>query len=155
MYFGRGKNRIQDPYTEIHMYEAYISEIEEDSPYYVSREMFKKVLKLYFNMVMDYILEKSREYTLPLRFGYLSIRKFKPSLRWRDAYPVDFKLTNEAGKRVINLNDHSSGFKYKFHWCKITGKVVNCPTYTLQMSRANKRRLAKLIKSGQDYLDLK
>lgn len=153
-YFGRGPNRVQNPYVLKDMYEEYLKDKEEGSPYRVPYDLFVSLCTEYYKGVMDHIFD-SGIFFMPYRMGNVSIIKKKPKRMDSKTLPVDWQKTNEIGKRVLQLNDHSNYYKFRFHWEKKSCYVSHKSGYRLEFTRANKRRLAQIIKSGDyDYFEL-
>ena len=154
MYFGRGKNKIQNPYTFRDMYEAYIEEVGDNSLYFVEYDEFVKICGDYYKMVIDSVFD-GEEYKIPWGLGRLKISKRKVNINRFISSNVDWEKTVDVGKPVFHLNDHSGGYKYFFHWVKSKNRIINKYVYRLVMTRANKRRLASVIKSGKaDYYEV-
>lgn len=149
MYFGRGPNKIKDPYVMTDFYEKYIEEIDEGSPYDVDYNTFRDICEKFYKGVMDHIFEGGL-YILPYNMGDISIKGKRVKVLDKYTMPIDWKATNEAGKKVYHLNDHTNYYKYRFSWSKIFRHTKNKSRYRLIFTRTNKRRLAKIIKSG-DY----
>jgi hypothetical protein len=153
MFFSRGKNKIQNPYTLKDIYCDYIKDKEINSPYYVEYSKFAKMCSMYYKRIAEEIL-KGREFKLPFSLGIISVIKTKPDLANKKTLAVDWKLTVELKKKIYLLNKHSKYFRYKFYWNKINCKVHNLYYYSFTMSRANKRKLAKIIKAKEtDYYE--
>ena len=84
--------------------------------------------------------------------GYLKIVKRK--IRFENNLAVDWKTTNEVGKKVYHMNDHSGGYKYIFKWVKANVIIQNKLLYRLVITRDYKRGLAQLIKGKKvDYYE--
>ena len=150
----RSKNNIQDPYTLPDMYEDYIKDIEEDSPYYVSYSEYVGIVTSYYKSLMDDILEKGKVFKLPYGMGTVSVTK--KLLKKFDSLhlPIDWALTKQLGKRVYHINDHTNNYKFRFRWSKKLVHTKNIHKYRLVFTRTNKRRLASLIKDGgYDYIE--
>jgi len=154
MYFGRGKNKVVDPYTFRDMYPIYMEGVEGNNTYECEYQEYVDINSDFYKSMMDHILEKSGSFKLPYNLGELSVLKRKVDLLKLKTSGLDWKTTNEIGKNVYHLNEHTSGFKYNFQWNKKGKRVTNLYLYRLVMTRSNKRRLAKLIKSGDyDYFE--
>lgn len=154
MYFSRGPNKIQKPYTLKDMYEKYCIDTEGNPIYEVSFKEYSEIVSAYYKRMMDHVLLESGTIYLPFNMGFVQVIKTRPDLEYIDHKQLDWKTTTEVGKRVYHLNEHSGGWRYRFLWGKKDIKLKNAKTYKLQMTRDNKRRLAKLIKSGEyDYYE--
>lgn len=150
----RSKNEVQNPYTEADYFKEYKKDIIPNSSYDMDITTFRKILQLYFNRVEDYILLEAGTFKLPFRLGEIKVIKSIPiTVKYKI---LDFKATKEQGKNVYQLNEHSDGYLYKFFWFKKYCNIKNKRYYRFLMARRIKRRLAKLIKSGDyDFLELK
>jgi len=145
-YFGRGKNRYQDPYTLKDMYTEYIK--DKEGPYEVSYKDFVDICREYYKELSELILDGDIV-KLPFRLGFLSVIS-KPTTTNLKAAPIDWKATVELGKKVVETNDHSDYTSYQFKWQKKNRAFVpNLEKYQLVMTRKNKRELAARIKSGE------
>lgn len=153
-FFSRGPNKIQKPYVLKDMYKEYLKDKEEGSPYIISYNMFVKLCTEYYKEIMDHVFN-SGMFFMPYRMGNLSIIKKLPKRMDEKTLPTDWQKTVELGKRVYQLNDHSNYYKFRFHWAKKNCYVSNKSGYRLVFTRENKRRLAQIIKSGEDnYFEL-
>lgn len=153
-FYGRGKNKVQNPLTLIDTYKAYISELKEDDYYYVDYKTYRKICSLFYKMIMDYILLKAGKFDMPYNLGSIRVLKKKTPVYDKRSLTLDYNLTNIHNKPVYQLNEHTSGYKYMFYWDKTYGRLANKHIYRFILTRTNKRRLAKLIKSGDyDYFE--
>ena len=141
-------------YTEIDYYKSYINYIGDNDKYKVEYKVFLAILHDYFKIMSDAIILKAADVKLPSQLGTIFVRKrkFKP---YRNHLNVDFKSTNELGKTVLHMNEHTNGYSFMFKWEKRSMAFRSSILYQLVMSRDNKRRLAKCIKSKTtDYIEL-
>lgn len=151
-FFSRGKNRVQNPYTLPDMYERYIQEYSVI--YKVDYSVFVKIVSEFYKQVMEEVLYNAKSFKLPFRMGRLMVVKTKVNLDHLNARLMDWQKAVQVGKRVYHLNEHSNGYKYYFFWNKSDCIIENAFFYRLIPTRANKRLLAKLIKSGDyDYFE--
>ena len=142
-------------YTIADYYLSYKDYIEEGTQYDVPYQTFRAIVLDYFKYIRDEVMLHSKEIKLPCRLGTLQIVKHKPkeyngkSLRW------DWQSTKQLGKPVYYLNQHSSEFKYRFHWKKKDIVIKNRSKYMFVASRANKRELARIIFNREhDYIEV-
>lgn len=142
-------------YTIADFYLSYKDYIEQGTTYDVDLKTFKGVVIDYFKYIRDQIMQESKEVKLPCRLGTLQIIKHQPkeytgkSLRW------DWKATKELGKPIYLLNEHSNGWKYRFHWSKQNCLLSNKSKYQFVATRQNKRDLAQIIfNHTKDYPEL-
>ncbi len=150
----RSKNRAKNPYTFPDMYEDYIKDIDEDSPYHVTYNEYAGICSDFYKEVMVEVLEKGRRYKLPFRMGDICVTKKRLKLFDKAHLPIDWAMSKKLGKWVYHMNDHTNNFKFRFRWSKkMCRNTPNIGLYRLVFTRANKRRLAELIKSGNyDYI---
>lgn len=150
----RRKNKIQNPYNRRNMYDHYLSIIDTSSDYFVDAETYNKITSQYYKAVMDKVIYESKTIKLPFRLGHIYIEKKKPTYLNHRSMGIDWVESKKLGKWVVFSNDHCGGYKYQFHWSKMFCRVVNREFYRFIASRANKRALAKVIKTNSnDYLE--
>ncbi len=102
----------------------------------------------------------------PQRLGNLSVIGKKVKVKIEDGKIVglapDWQNTKKLWARdpearenkqlVYHFNEHTNSIRYRFFWSKARALMANKTLFTLKMTRTNKRKLAKLIKSGKEYL---
>lgn len=156
-YFGRGLNKVQHPYVLEDIYKFYVTTIEKEGPFDIGYKLYRSIIEDYIRFVTEMLFE-GKEYNIPVSLGRVQIVKLKMNYSNTTSLPVDWVNTVKYNKRIVNLNEHSRGFKYRFRWFKSRLHLTvnnNYILYRLVFTRANKRRLAKIIKSGeQDYLQI-
>lgn len=67
---------------------------------------------------------------------------------------VDYKTSNELGKRIYHLNEHSDGYKFRLYWSRLPQTFPDRYRYQLSFVRQNKRKLAQLIFNKHDYINV-
>lgn len=132
------------------MYDDYIKGVAEDSPYMVSYTQYRAICEAFYKQVMVELLEKTKAFKMPYNMGKLFVDKKKVPFANPKKLAIDWAATNEHGKVIYHLNEHSRGYKYILVWEKAPFKLKNKSFYRFVPSRFNKRRLAQLVKSG-DY----
>ena len=154
MFFSRGLNKIQNPYTLKDSYFNYIKDKDINSPYYIDEQEYMNIIEDYIKIINDELLNKASIFKMPYRLGTIQIVKLSSSNNRNKKYSIDFNLTNKYGKTIYHLNEHSDGYKYMFRWSKIKSVVKNKTKYRFVPTRTNKRQLANYIKSGTiDYFE--
>lgn len=154
MFFSRGKNKVQNPYTVKEIYSFYVKELGNNKLYYVDQDEYCDIVYEFYRSIMDSIIRENVEFKMPYGIGELRIHKTKIKLDRLNILAVDWAHTVENGKYIYHLNEHTNGFKYFFHWSKKKKKIKNLFYYKLVLTRENKRLLAKLIKTGKyDYFE--
>lgn len=147
----RGKNKIQNCYVMSDMYKDYIKDIESESPYYVSQSEYIAICSEFYKEISRQIIEESATIVLPCRMGRVAVSKNKPKVMCAATLSIDWEMSRLYHKQIRHINDHTSGYKYRFMWYKRNCAAVCKDLYRLVFSRTNKRSLAKEIKSGRDY----
>ena len=154
MFFSRGANKVQNPYTVKEIYSFYAAELGTNKLYYVDQTEYCSIIYEFYRIIMDAIIRENVEFKMPYGIGELRIHKTKIKLNRLNILAVDWVNTVENGKYIYHLNEHTNGYKYFFHWSKKRKKIKNLFYYKLVMTRENKRLLAKLIKTGKyDYFE--
>ena len=138
-------------YTINDFYQFYLSNIERDTVYDIDYKVYRQIIEDYFKFIADQVIEHSREFKLPCRLGNLSIVNFdNKSLR------IDYHESAIQGKAVYFINEHSDYYKFRYYWSKKDSLLTNKTKYQFVASRANKRRLAQIIKNREhDYITIK
>lgn len=142
-------------YTTLDYYASYLEHSKGASAdYKVNRRVFRNIISDYFKFLASEIIDEGKEVTLPSRLGTIQVIKKKPLKFERKNLAVDFKTTNELGKVILHLNEHTSGYRYRFRWRKQGLLTRNGSMYQLIMSRGNKRGMAHNIKVlRKDYIE--
>lgn len=143
---------VKDSYSELDFYKSYIKEYGSLRPYNISYNIYKGILSKYMKSEMDDIF-KGGTYRMLLRLGAIMIIKKKISLNHLNPTIIDWPNTNKHGKIIYYLNEHTRGYSYRYFWNRKNMILKYLYLYRLRMTRANKRRLAKLIKAGYDYFE--
>lgn len=138
-------------YTIIDFYKYYI----DNNPNGVDYKAYRVILEDYYAIILDEILNRSEELKMPHRLGTVRIIKYKPKAYNSKSLSVDYKLSNELGYKVYHLNEHSDGYKYRLYWHKDIAGNFSIYKYSLNLIRAAKRELARLIKNKlTDYPEI-
>lgn len=136
-------------------YKSYMEYVYDNPLYQVEYRKFRDIINDYFRYLRDEIIENGKEVRLPCRMGTLQVVKHKPKTYTSKSLRIDFKATKEAGKTIYHLNEHTNMYKYRFLWSKQNMLTKNKTKYQLIMTRANKRRLAYLLKNRvRDYVEI-
>lgn len=125
-------------------------------------EQFKRVIRTYNTMIMDYVLETGKEFKLPFGFGVITINKKKQVVFFekdgvkRVVLAVDWKTTKELweknpeakeNKKVIFLtNEHSEGYRFKWLWFPKSARFMMADVWIFTPSRRSSRTLAQKLK---------
>lgn len=127
-------------------------------------EQFKKVIRTYNTMIMEYVLETGKEFKLPFGFGTLTINKKKQTVffekdgKKRIILAVDWKTTKQLWKddpesaqikKLVYLtNPHSEGYRFKWIWFPKSARFTMSELWTFQPSRKSSRTLAQKLKDS-------
>lgn len=122
----------------------------EEVPY----ALFKRILEEFNINLLIALQDRSEGFKMPHGLGYIQIVKYKPKTLTEKSLSIDYKASNDLGKRVYHLNEHSDGYKYRLYWSKTPMTFADRYKYQLGFVRANKRRLAQLIFNKQDYINI-
>jgi len=137
----------------------------ENSNKPVNKQTYLKLTALFSKFLIKKLYEKGK-LILPARLGLVSIIGRKTTTRFVDGKirgPIpNWKETRklweedpEAKKNkqlIFLLNEETDGIKYKYVWSRKNVLVFNKDLYNIVFTRKNKRDLAKLIKSGKEYI---
>ena len=119
------------------LYKHYKSINKNPIPY----EKYREILIATNIEFMRAIIEDGKEIRMPY-MGFLSVRKTK-----NYKTPVfDYNHFNLTGEKRCIENEHSDGYKGKFHWKKTSCNVQGKTAYTLDIARDNSRAMAVEMK---------
>ena len=142
-------------YTIASFYNDYLDNIEKDTVYDINYTKYRAIVTDYFKYLRQRLIEEGKRIKLPYRMGTVQIIKSRPKHLDKRSLRIDYKATKETGKLIFLLNEHSDFFKYRAFYSKLEMMVPNKSKYQLTLTRANKRRLAALIKSREmDYEEI-
>lgn len=140
---------IKKSFTIRDMYKAY-KKIDENTSHF----RFKRILEQFNTNLLDLLLNASEGFKMPQRLGFVCIVKYKPKTYTNKSLSKDYKTSNEFGKTIYHLNEHSDGYKYRLYWSKNENTFPDIYKYRLSLVRANKRKLAQLIFNKHDYINI-
>ncbi len=115
---------------------------------------YRTVCEEFNKRVVSDILLEAGEFNLPYRLGDIRIQKKKMKIE-TSKMKIDWKTTRESGVVVYHMNDHRDNYRYRWYWRKKNVIVQNKTLYSFTASRANKRELARLLKTDRsiDYYE--
>ena len=130
---------------------------------------FKRVWETFITEVVQSIILEGRDFNMP-SLGSVGIRKQKVIVAMTPDGDIDkrylrpdWNATNELWAKdeeakkskqlVYHLNKHFNGFNCKWFWDKNTCSVPNNAAYSLTMTRAHKRELARVIQDDDIEVD--
>lgn len=142
-------------YTIASFYNNYLKDIESDTVYDIDYNKYRAIVTDYFKYLQKQLIEEGKIIKLPYRMGTVQIIKKKPKYYDKRSLRIDYQATKQTGKLIFLLNEHSDEFKYRYLWSKTDIMVPNKSMYQLVATRANKRRLAVIIKNKElDYQEI-
>lgn len=134
-------------YTIPSFYNSYLDDIEQDTVYDIPYQLYREIVTEYFQYLRDELIEHSKCVKLPYRMGTVQIVKHKPKYYDKRSLRIDYQATKQYNKLIFLTNEHSDFYKYRMHYNKTDVLVPNKTKYQLILTRANKRRLAIIIKN--------
>lgn len=138
-------------YTFADMYVPFLNQNVDVELSYVD---FKRILDRMCAIILENIFERSEGFKMPYGLGFIQVGKYRPKNYDSTSLSVDYKASNDYGKKIYHLNEHSNGYKYRLFWSKIPRTFPDRYRYQLSLVRANKRKLAQLIFNNKDYIDI-
>ena len=143
-------NYNRKSYTIADYYVSYKNYIEQDTVYDIPYSTFRNIVSDYFKYIQQEVIEGSKEFKLPCRLGTLCIVKRQPKNFDSKSLRIDYHES-----KVYFLNEHSDYYKFRFLWSKKNSLLINKTRYQFVATRANKRRLAQIIKNKEhDYIEI-
>lgn len=115
---------------------------------------YKRILEEMCNVILEHVLNRSEGFKMPYGLGFIQIGKYKPKALNSKSLSVDYQASKIYGKTIYHLNEHSDGYKVRFHWSRVPQTFPDRFKYQLSLVRANKRRLAKLVFDNHDYVNI-
>ena len=106
-----------------------------DNP--LPKKEWKKVLDALNKEFMRLIIEEGKNMRMPY-LGRLSIRKYKS-----ESKALDFGHYRKTGEKRYFTNEHSDGFRARFHWSKKECRVPGKAPYSIEITRDNSRAIKK------------
>lgn len=149
-------NKSTKNYTLRSIYNIFLDNVIDNKLYSsIDYVTFRNIILDYYEYIREEVIENGNEVKLPCALGTISIIKKKFNYWDGKGCSIDYKATKENNKLTYYINEHSDGYKFRLYWSKQKCNLCNGMKYMLILSRANKRRLAQIIKNKeQDYLEL-
>jgi hypothetical protein len=123
-------------------------------PVEVDYGLYRRILDEMCVVILEHVLNASEGFKMPYGLGFIQIGKYRPKNLDSESLSVDYKTSNELGKRIYHLNEHSDGHKYRLYWSKLPRTFPDRYKYQLKLVRQNKRKLAQLIFNKTDYINI-
>lgn len=133
--------------------EAYKSFKEANPRIDITYSQFNQIIRTCNEMIMEYVMETGEKFKLPHGFGTISIHKWRPKrTRTRpdgvtvNNLPIDWVKTRQTGKRILQLNFHTGGYKFRWVWFHTTAKFRHHSVFSFKPNRSASRKLAQYLK---------
>ena len=143
--------------------------IDRDSEYYITKDIYSKIISELNLAVSNMILTENLEFKMPARMGSIGIRKRIPKT-WFDkngklinTMPPDWKATKdlwasdpdakEKKKLVRHLNKHSNGYTARWFYNKLRATYKWKSAYCFLPCRTNQRKLTAILKDEDSTID--
>lgn len=168
--------KIKTDYGSKDIYKLYCKNTK--NPRKLTRSQYTTILKRFFEEVINNMIYKAAEFTIPHRLGNIRIKKTKIKFKlnkdgtlnktklapdwkacrklWAKEYPDktwDEIVAIKDKPIIYHTNRHTDGYRHKWHWDKFTCLVKNSSAYNIEMCRAADRKLAKALKNDNLVLD--
>lgn len=139
----------------------------KDTSYDIKFTLYKQIVKDLNKKVIEALILKNYEFTIPFRMGELSVKKRKTKVRLdengnvlKSKLPVDYKATKELWAidpqakeehiKIYLFNEHFDGYRCLFYWKKRDINTSGIKPYCFRPTREHKRNLAFQIKNNPD-----
>jgi|JI9StandDraft_1071089.scaffolds.fasta_scaffold55658_2 hypothetical protein len=109
----------------------------------IPKEKYIAVLKDFFATVAKKVIVDRKQVEFPHALGTHRIQKVKQNMSKTPR--IDFNKSKIYGTRIYHLNNHSSGFYFKWRWNKYPSVVKNKKMYIFELTKKNALLLAKEI----------
>ena len=168
LFFKRGKRKVLAEYKSKDIYRYYLSHYKRTVP----KSLFMQILKDIHGEVMNMIIFENLDFILPAGMGFLRIKKKKVELKLdkngnvdKRRFTVNWKKTKEYWEKIykgktpgelkqiknkpviIELNEHSDGYRYLWFWDRLTCNARNQSAYYFDAVRKYDTLLAKAYKT--------
>ncbi len=151
----RGKGIMGKTLGLKNSYKDFSKNVETGKIYKSDYKTYRAVCEEFNKKTVDDILLNMGEFELPYGMGSIRIQKKKMNISRKDSLRVDWEASKKVGKKVYFLNDHRDNHRYRWYWKKNDSIIINRTAYSFTACRANKRELARLLKTSKmiDYFE--
>jgi len=169
--YKRGNRRIIADYKFDDIYRHYKTQSGKNC---LDKKTVRALYKEIFDELIKAIVLDNFQFKMPSNLGYLRVRKKKvePKLLedgtidtrvmsmdwkktkklWEKLYPelTAEEISNIPNKpKVIELNEHTDGYRFMWFWEKLTSNIPNQSAYYLEMTKQNKKILSQSSKQNE------
>jgi hypothetical protein len=172
------RNKEKSGLPEIYaFYKKKFTKRERESSAFIDYKKFSSVIKDFNQELARLIIEEAIEFKMPLRLGYMRIRKYKkkPQLNpdgtidkknmsinwkatkdyWAKEYPgLNSQQLKEIPHKLLiyHLNEHTDGYGFMLYWNKKGSNADNRSVYSMVFTFSNNRHMARVLK-GEKKID--
>lgn len=169
------KNNEKNGLPEIYQFfRQKFTKKERDNPAFLEYRRFSLIIKDFNQELTKLLIEEAVEFKIPLRLGYVRIKKYKKKIRlnpdgtidksnqsvnwketkllWNREYPglTSLQLKEIHGKPLVYyLNEHTDGFGFLLYWNKKGSNAINRSLYSMVFTFSNNRYLANILKGNK------
>lgn len=126
----------------------------------ISFSEYYNIIHSFSNYFREYILETGHITRLGAGLGDFTIRKFKPEATKIDEngnvkirLHIDWKKTQEKGKKIYHMNYDTDGYVAAWKWIKDSAIISNRRVWFFVPSRTTKRLLPHYIRADKSCMD--
>jgi len=150
----RGKGLISNTLGPRDSFKEFDNDQAPGSLFYIDYRTYRAVIEEFNKKTVNDILTNTGELKLPYRLGSVRIQKKKMKFE-TSKMKIDWQATRKVGTKIYHMNDHRDNYQYRWYWRKKDVIVKNKTLYCFIASRANKRELARLLKTDRsiDYFE--
>ena len=109
----------------------------------ISKEKYIAILKDFFSILTKKVIVDRKKVDLPYNLSSHRIKKIKQSMS--STPRIDFNRSKLLGVKVYHLNNHSSGFYFRWFWDRHPYLTKNKIMYKFELCKTNTLLLAKEI----------
>lgn len=113
-----------------------------------------KVINLYNSSFRDYMVQTGEKAKLPRGFGPFAVtgKKTVGIVMGKDGrtftnLAIDWQKSRKAGKKVYIMNNHTDGYRYRWHWFISESRFYMSEVWSFVPCRAMSRSISYFIKS--------
>jgi hypothetical protein len=109
----------------------------------IPKDKYIGVLKDFYKLLTKKVIIDRKKVELPYNLSNHRIKKIKQSMA--STPKIDFNKSKLLGVKVYHLNNHSSGFYFRWYWDRYPFLTKNKKMYKFELTKTNALLLAKEI----------
>lgn len=131
------------------MYAHYTATVKNPIEY----KLYKEIVHEYLKKLMEAVIQDGEVVNLPNGMGKLFIKKKKTNFKKPSP---DWGTYRKEGVKAVHTNDHSDGYRVRFHWEKKSARLgtntrLHIRPYSFTAARDMKRGLATVMKTPNGH----